>query len=260
MNIFFPFLRLISVALLIKGNLSNKDCKEWTQEHVFNSTEFHTSHSEFTFLRIDSLQDLDLTFDSCTQFEINPKPVLKIYSNRKILLDNNLSFNNVFKLFTGKSTVLFQNIKGFNQKQTFATNNSPIAYHGVFDFIDVYFDFYQNDTLLTEDKCKRDNFDPNMKSFFGEIQYLFLIDNVFYNRKVCPYVFFNAKFRLLTFCQITNSLIFRNRLEFLEINETDDFDLKINSLQVFQMNIAYETVSLKNFNKLIFKKYFIKLP
>ena len=214
----------------------------------------------FPFVRINSFEDMNVAFDKlCQKFEMNVQPVLKIYLNRKALLDNDLKINNVLKLFSPKRILLLQNIKGFNQRQFLGTKNhtdinSEMRFRGEYDFVNVNFDFYQNGTLVTEDNCKRENFDHNMKSFFGDIQHLTLNDNVLYNQNMCPYVFMNVKLVELRLLEIVNSLVFMNRIEFLDINETESFDLRTNSIASLEMSVAYETISLKILNKHVFKR------
>ena len=154
---------------------------------------------------------------------------------------------------------LFQNVKGFNQRQFWKAKNhnginSEMRFRGEYDFVNVNFDFYQNGTLVTEDNCKRENFDRNMKSFFGDIQHLTINDNVLYNQNICPYVFMNVKLVELRLLEIVNSLVFMNRIEFLDINETDSFDLRTNSIASLEVSVAYETISLKILNKHVFKR------
>ena len=56
-----------------------------------------------------------------------------------------------------------------------------------------------------------------MKSFFGDIQHLTINDNVLYNQNICPYVFMNVKLVELRLLEIVNSLVFMNRIEFLDL-------------------------------------------
>ena len=44
-----------------------------------------------------------------------------------------------------------------------------------------------------------------------------------------------------------------NRLEFIDLNETESFDFKTNSLELLEMNFAYEILSEKNMNKFVFQ-------
>ena len=241
------------ILLLINENHTLNQCDIWSQKHLFNSTEYHVPNIVFPFVRIDSLQNLNFKFESCTKIEIKHKG-LKVYFNIKSLFDNDFKIHNFLNFFSEKQNfILFVNVKGFNQK-IFMKENNLVLFQLEYNFVNVNFRFFQNETLVTEDKCKRKNFDQKIKSFFGDMQYLTINDNVLYNEKICPYVFLNAKLVQLRLFQIAKSLIFMNRLEILDVNETADFDLNINSLELYNINVAYEIISLKNFNKHIFKK------
>jgi hypothetical protein len=253
------FVLIFYISFLISETLTD-NCDEWSQKHIFNSSEFHVSNEVFSFLKLDSTQDLNEQFIQCIDlFKKSKDPILKVFFNENVILDNDLDF---WRDFILKDVILIQNVKGFNQKIFKKTDNSTnkkssLRFGGFIDFVNVNFDFYQNGTRLTEEKCKRENFDRNMLSFFGIMEDIYLDDNVFYSNKICPYVFMNTNLFRLNLFRITNSLIFQNRLEFLDIDEEDtkeDIDLGTNKLRTYQMIIAYEEISLKNVNKHIFKK------
>jgi hypothetical protein len=176
-----------------------------------------------------------------------------VYFNEKTLLDNDLDFWDTFFM---KEVILIQNVKGFNQKKIFQKKQSvknSFFFMGYVDFVDIEFDFYRNGTLLTEENCTRENFDRNMTGYFGDIRKIMLGENAFYGNKVCPYVFINTKLYQIIFNKITNSLIFKNRLEFMDIGK-EEIDLGTNELTMYKMTLAFEEISLKNLNKHIFKK------
>ena len=78
---------------------------------MFNSTEIHFLSSTFKFLILESLQDFNINF-SCPKFDSKSK-TLKIYFNRKVLLDNDLDLMNLLRIFNTKEKgfIMFQNIK-----------------------------------------------------------------------------------------------------------------------------------------------------
>jgi len=260
----FPFFFFIFCALLLARKYSSQSvCDEWFKAHMFNSTEFHVrgKDSYFTFMRIDSLQDLNVPM-SCRRFKVEPL-VLKIFiNNEKLLIDNDLDLTNVMRIVAPKEDFFFQNVKGFNQKNIRAIVNKynkygRIHFDGWFNFFNANFDFYEYGKLLDEAKCTKENFDRNVTSFFGNMEQINFYDDVFYNNKVCPYVFMNTKLQSLELNQITNSLLFKNRLEFVRLDGEND--LGTNLLKFYFMHIAYETVSLKNVDKHVFKKYALSI-
>ena len=66
-------------------------------DHLYNSSELHLANTTFVYLRLNSISDLNVTY-KCPKNEIN-SGVLKIYANRKILLDNYLNMKNMVKSF-----------------------------------------------------------------------------------------------------------------------------------------------------------------
>ena len=80
--------------------------------------------------------------------------------------------------------------------------------------MNVIFDFYREGKLITNENCKSENFDSET-NFFGNTKALLLTADVIYNSKICPYVFMNTHLEQLFLGDISNSLIFRNRIEFL---------------------------------------------
>jgi hypothetical protein len=239
-------------------NIDTNECNEWKSKHLFNSNEYQIKDVIIKFIRIDAMDDLNVTFSSCQiDFNIN---VLKIFVNNKnVFLDNDLDLTNLLRVFSATyiRMILIQNLEGFNQKTIQSSNKNFPKFNIEFNLINTKFDFYQNGTLLTEGKCNKENFDRNMTSFFS-MKNLFLSINVFYDHKVCPYVFINSRLNFLSLYQIANSLIFKNRLEFMDI-EDDTNLINTKELISYEINIAYEAISLINLNKYIFKnaKYLI---
>jgi hypothetical protein len=247
------FLLVILAPLLGPTKTDTDECNEWKSIHLFNSTEYHKKDVVIEFIRIDTTQDLNFTLSSCKiDFNIN---VLKIFVNNKdVYLDNDLDLTNLLRVLSATNNIwiiLIQNIKGFNQKTIQSSNQNFPKSDIEYDLINAKFDFYQNGTLLTEEKCRRENFDRNMASFFS-MKKLVLLDNVLYSKKICPYVFINTRLNALRLFQIANSLIFQNRLEFMDI-ENDTNLINTKELISYEIGIAYEAISLRILNKIIFK-------
>ena len=118
--------------------------------------------------------------------------------------------------------------------------------------MNVKFDFYREGNSITSENCLRKNFDST-SDFFGNVKALLLTANVIYNSHICPYVFMNTRLEQLYLGDISNSLIFRNRVEFLDINETNDFDMNIKALQFLVVNFFCESLSPSNLNPFAFK-------
>jgi len=147
-------------------------------------------------------------------------------ARKRIVCEDNLELEEILKLinFTlpnQNPAIQIRNLLGFNQ---FVNETKPeaVSYLNNIDiyFDNVLFDFYLNKTLVTRDTCKKENF------YGKQINYFFPMKNVYFNndasysysRPTCPYVFLNAELINVGFFQITNSLIFKNQLEFINID------------------------------------------
>jgi hypothetical protein len=45
-----------------------------------------------------------------------------------------------------------------------------------------------------------------------------------YSKSTCPFVFFTESIEQITFGDISSSLIYNNKLEFIELNKTNNLD------------------------------------
>jgi hypothetical protein len=71
-----------------------------------------------------------------------------------------------------------------------------------------------------------------------------------YFKKICPYIFLNTYVNRLTFNDISNSLIMKNQLEFLDV---DDDDLSNSNLIFLSVVLVYENVTSRLINPQVFK-------
>jgi hypothetical protein len=228
------------------------NCTDWTCKHVVLANDVHYYNVTFAFVKIDTLDDLNITTE-CSSSEYNIEN-LKIFAKKSILLNNDLNLSGVLNIFNRSNSqidVLIQNVNGFNVKSREIKNvfiNNGIS----IQLSNVIFDFYREGEMVTNENCKSENFDSET-SFFGNIKALLLTANVIYNKKICPYVFMNTKLEQLFLGDISNSLIFRNRIEFLSMNETKDFEMNEKSFQLLVLMFFCESLSLKNLNPFVFK-------
>jgi hypothetical protein len=179
--------------------------------------------------------------------------VLFFIPNYKILLDNTLRFTYLLYSiqFQQSKFIIIFNLEGYN----FA------SYKTIYKYLNEYtvsmhfsaFQFYINQRLVDENFCKLSTFNNTKIDFFGTIKVLMMDTNNYYSKNTCPYVFINTKLIRLTLNQISNSLILKNQLEFIEINQTNDFDL--NNQDFYYLNVAftYEKLSMKFLNKYVFR-------
>ena len=93
------------------------------------------------------------------------------------------------------------------------------------NFYDSKLEFFLNGSNA-EILCSLSNlFDLSQINYFGSIKTLVFNKNILYISKICPYVFMNTKLNRLTLTQISNSLILKNQLKFIDIDQKNDFNL-----------------------------------
>jgi hypothetical protein len=262
MVVFFTRL-LTSLSLEINLTLEYDECEIWVNKHVYFAKEIHFYNTTVAFVKIDTLNDLNVT-TQCSPRGYNIQN-LKIFANKNILFDNDLDLTGVINIFNSSkyyNDVWLQNVDGFNKNNRELSVEKEAALFRlyditVFEITNVIFDFYQQDILLGDDKCKRENFDSKT-NFFGQLKGLLLTFNVFFNNKICPYVFLNTKLVRLDLYEISDSLLFMNRLEFLNINETTNFNIN-NKLVYINFYVYNGQISLVNLNPFAFKplKYLV---
>ena len=156
--------------------------------------------------------------------------------------------------FSALRYVVFQNVKGFNKNHKHfdkINQKSPNKIRSI-QMNNVIVDFYLKGNLLSNKNCSSENLDANT-NYFGRINTLLLLGSVIYNNPICPFVFLNTKLQQLHLCEISNSLLFRNRLEFLDINETKTFKMKTKSLNFLTLDLYSDVITLNNLNPFVFK-------
>ena len=232
---------------------TNLECETWKNEHIFLAQDVHFYNKTFAFVKIDTSEQLNInTQCQPTEYDIE---VLKIFAKKPILLDNDLNLTDIVTMFNRTYVdVVFQNVKGFNKNHKHfdkINQKSPNKIRSI-QMNNVIVDFYLKGNLLSNKNCSSENFDANT-NYFGRINTLLLLGSVIYNNPICPFVFLNTKLQQLHLCEISNSLLFRNRLEFLDINETKTFKKKTKSLNFLTLDLYSDVITLNNLNPFVFK-------
>ena len=196
-------------------------------------------------------------FERYSQLNFNCSSVILVL-NLILLPNNDLFLDNTFDLisivykiqpyYKKSITISFFRIRGFNYvgfKYLNITDFSILISFGRFDF-------YLNNKLIDENECVFDNF-KNRTSFFGSITELRLGYNVVYSKKTCPYVFMNSYITQLSISKIINSFIYKNQLEFIDLNKPSNFSLNNKVLRYLNIEVTYESLSSKIINPHVFK-------
>ena len=261
-KIVFIYLCLLTQSEMtyIQINLTGQSetCISWIEKHVYNDTQLHmkSEKDNSVYIKLNTFKQLNEI--TCDQ-ELNIATYdLLVYLEQKTLIESNINFTGIFNLFdflpqTQYHNILITNINGLNQFENESKNYySPIDLaHFEFYFQFVNFEFYLNKTKITKEMCKHENFYGKQIDYFWPMKKVFFNHEVSYTQKVCPYVFLNSRIEQLGFYQITNSLIYRNCLEFVNIDGEDMLHLK--GILYLEIHLVYEEVSIRLLNPYIFK-------
>ena len=243
-------------VVLAENNIDENaiQCSIWAKDHLEDTSEMHGIDTSFRFVKIDKFDDLKFSV-SCSKFPLNTN-FLKVCATSKVLMENTFDYAHLISLFsyidnqTMPVTIFLQNLNGFNEnlfEPNLISLDQGFMQHVEVEMINIKFDFYKNGSLITKETCV---YDSNRKSFFSSIKVMEVI-TVIYGVKICPFIFTNTKLESLGLYQITNSLIFSNRLEFIDINATES-QLNTQSLTYLKLSVAYERITLTCVNRHVF--------
>jgi hypothetical protein len=225
----------------------DKNCSFLSDKHFYIEKGTYFENSTVV---IKNFKDYDELNFNCTQklnlFTLYFIPDVEILYNNTIDLYN-LIFSIEFKNY---QIIVFFRIKGFNLK-SYNYNIQTYKFHEI-DVLNGRFEFYINETRISQDLCLLEYFNSSF-NIFGAIKVLAMEATVRYSKLTCPLVFMNTNLARLSLSQLSNSLILKNQLEFLDINQTDDFHLNNSKLLYLNIGYAFETVSSKTLNKYVFK-------
>ena len=261
LNLIIKYFLLLKIILHKSfGDETEDQCLLWKEKHVFNNTELHMPLTSLLVV-FENFEELNI---DCQNISLNSK-VLKFYAKRKINFENGINLEKMLSHFNLNlvfdRSIIIQNIKGFNAnpKRNLLISQPSNKIDYIVYLNDLYFDFYINNSFVTRDMCNTKYFIERKISFFGQVKSVDFNDDIFYRKDTCPFVFTNTQVEELGLYKITNSLIFKNQLEFLDLNETKGFEMNLKQMRFLRLSIFNEAISSKIVNKFIFKhiKYLV---
>ena len=255
------FLHLYRHISMIEFNFTNQtdQCRTWIVEHVFENTELHMQSEMYSFIYVQLKSFTQLTNINCTNLKL-PTEFLLVNAEQDTLVEENINFNEILNMIAFpandfKPKIQINSILGFNQYENRVKENFDHHKKYEFNLDKVKFDFYLNKTLITRETCRHENFYGKQIEYFWPMRSVFFNNEVSYSRPVCPYAFLNSRLLQLGLHQITNSFIYKNRLEFLNIDHEIPSHIGLNILYLWylEITIRLEELSSKILYPLIFK-------
>ena len=249
----------VFVSRLAKINSDNQDhdteCKQWSKENFFNTNDRYYTNTTPIVIHFNRFNELNRV---CSNVRFDKMFLYaEFVPSKELFLENDLDLRNILKLITFGNEIkplIFQSVKGFNQ----IFNKPPInAYLSSYyiQFYNTYFNFLTNSTVsLTEKTCLLNNFNKKNTGYFGSMENVMFTDTTVFSNQVCPYVFMNTHLKSINFEGISNSFLYKNQLQFINANDSNDIDLNIQYLELAIFGFYYEHLTKKNMNKLVFSK------
>ena len=194
---------------------------------------------------------------NCSHF-YNITNYLEFIPNRKLLLDDSFSVSDMFSLKQIISIDYIQilNLKGIDINIKPYINNILNSTLGTLLIFSSKFEFYSKGSLIDSSQdCNLRKFNNTTRNLFNSFKEIQLINNVF-PQVLCPFIFKHSAINTLIFGGITNSLLQKNRLHFLELNETHNASdlIQMNSLESIILSLYYERLDQRNLNSPLFKR------
>ena len=249
MKIILHLIALVCQILFTIGdeNQTSLACQKWSKSHLHFTKAYFFSGFNMAFVEFETFAQLNIKCGHLVEmrlYMLGIKPTVK-----NLLIDYTFDIRLFLDSFLFEFDEIYlsiHNLKGFNLN---LSNSRHLIEHNIYTsyFSDSYFDFYLNHTqLITKEQCARSNFEH---SIFNFGQYVFF-SNIYYSKNVCPYVFMKSTFKCIIFESISNSFLYKNQLEFLSLNETEDFQLP--NIRSMTVNVAHDHISTRLVNRNIF--------
>ena len=229
-----------------------KQCSDWSRTHLELLQDANSLDSIIKFDKPTDLLDMTCNFNYLGQIRF-----LKFYStSTNFILGNDFYKYNLFNSFKYSADlyILVYNIKGFNLNPTHSPIGKLKSNFDMTEFWSASFVFYVNETtLLTKEMCTQKNFKiTRLQNIFGFSYSISFYRRISYSKRVCPFVFFQSVQYKMSFNEITNSLIYKNQLEFLDM-DFNEGNHKSSALITVELGIAYEEITHRLLNKHLFK-------
>jgi hypothetical protein len=246
---------ILLLSLAIKAQTSTEECDNWSKTYMTLMDDHSYFNNSKIIIKLNSFEELNV---NCSDIFFLQVYTIKLFAQKKLFLESNFTLqalNSLFNISGDKlRPVEIFNIKGFNFNRNSTKSQLTSAYT---KFVNFNFDFYLDKIKIADkETClslKTVLSEHKEKSFMPLIRNMDFRRKIFYSKTVCPYVFIKSPLRSISFFEITNSLIYKNTLEFIDVNETDEFDMHLNKFENLALDIAYERITHKLVEKNVFK-------
>ena len=251
-------LSFINVIILITfrikfGNLSENvnECELWKRRHIYDENNYTLVHNFNSFKDLEN--DCNQTHASnCTLIEFSPK------TPDTLILNKEFRLNHLVESLANQSNLEACILLGFRGVEIYFGKIGRISFLKSDQYLVApslllaftQLEFYLENQLLSANECDiafLNHTNDFLFSKFIQIEFV----NVKYPRFICPFVFRNFFLRVLSFGSISNSLLNRNRLNFLDIKKSHDTPY---SIVACTFSLIYDVFDTRVMNRYLFEK------
>jgi hypothetical protein len=241
-------LTLLNMCFILVANLPNQFslelCENKTGKYFVLKEDPYLKEKNLTisyFQNFNKFTDLKM---NCNQ-TFNTTSSIQFRPNKKIVLNVNFSFAHLISLSSLRvlDTLCFSNIKGIDLNAKIVKRNMVHL-----SFIYSEFNAFSNGTLLSE--CDQNAYRKDHTNLMDTFRTIYF-RQVIYPPSICSLLFRNSSVVHIFFTDITNSLLVKNRLKFV-----DSFNLikvEMTRLMTVYFELNYESLTLDQLNFNLFK-------
>ena len=181
-----------------------------TLENNTNSKWLKTLNGTSIFSHFTSFEQLIL---ACNQ-TYDTSDALQFVPRKRLLIDKTFQLDRLIdaSLLPSMEYVAFVNAKGLDLN--FRTDVKLRMFFLTFSVFDIYLD-----GKLTRD-CDSKTYALDRNTIISIVNAIIFNQNIYPTQGVCPLLFVKAKIKYLSFNDIANTLLVKNRLKFIKLNET----------------------------------------
>jgi len=256
---FFSILFLLNVwveRVHMQATNDLNECLSWRRSHIYEESNYMLLYN------FDSFKDLD---NECNHSHTSNSTVIEFLPKipNRLILNEGFRVKSLAKTLKHLEACILLDFKGVQigfahvGKLSYLTSRDYLVGPRLLMAFS-QLEFYLDDERLAplgQHECTWSFFNRTNDFLFSKFLTIQFI-NVKYPRFICPFVFGHFFLKIIRFGSISNSLLNRNRLNFLDIDEDDSrrfSGIKAHGLEACTFNLVYDAFDKRIVNKFLFE-------
>ena len=254
-KLFYVIILVYSLVNLVELSDTGDECLPWKNDHIYEEDKYTLVYNFYSFNDLENSCSNQTYPSNSTVLQFLPNTPNTLVANRAFRV-NHLVKSLVFKKYLEACIVL--NFRGvqvsfgkIGKLSYLKTSDYLAATKLIFAFSQLEFYLENQQQPLNTYQCENILANQTNDFLFSKFIYIEFI-NVKYPHSICPYVFRNYFLKALSFSSISNSLLNRNRLNFLDVKR--ESDAPVYSLRACTFNIIYDVLDARIMNRILFER------